>query len=162
MEKITEKEQINWVKQELLFLKDYVAKTHYYQMLEEQLQVDYQVQEDDLLSYLHYTRSIVSATKQARMRYEPVLEAMQMQYQSKQQADYAHKRSYVLLQAMNQLPKKEKDLLGDIYIRQLDKKTIYRHQGEIVESTYYRRMNRACLHLFSYLKGSFLWTEKDG
>lgn len=151
-----EKEQINWVKQELLQLKDYVSKVHFYSTVQQDsLRV-----EDDLVSYLHYTKSIVAVNETRNTRFEPVLEAMEMQYRSRKEVSKLHQRMYAMLQAIDHLPSAEKELLVDIYIRGYDKKTIYRHQGQIVESTYYRRMNRACLHVFSYLQGSYDWLEK--
>lgn len=152
-----EKNQILWVKEQLILLKDYVSKVHFYATLQED--ENFHV-EDDLVSYLHYTKSIVSLQGVNNTRFEPVLQAMEMQYQSKKEVSKLHQRMYALLQAIDHLPHLEKELLVDVYIRGYDKQTIYRHQGQIVESTYYRRMNRACLHVFSYLQGNYTWLEK--
>ena len=62
------------------------------------------------------------------------------------------KELYVLLLAMKQLPELEKNLLFDLYVRNLDKKVVEMRQGGIVESTLHRRLNRALEHLWEYLK----------
>lgn len=72
-----------------------------------------------------------------------------MRHLQKQSRDH---HAYQLLQTILQLPKQEKDLLLDMYVRGLDRRIIMLHQGDIVESTLYRRLQRAYQHVYELLR----------
>ena len=144
--------QIRQVKKELLFLKQYAANLRMHSALyggkEEMLYV-----EDELVDYLHYTRSIIDCSHHPHHYENPLLKAMIKKEQAQQLKKEQDYRAYMIMQALEQLEPLEKRLLMDVYIKSLPKSLILRHQGEVVESTYYRRLNKACIHLYELLEG---------
>ena len=143
--------EINLVKKDLFFLKQYAANLRMHSALygskEQALYV-----EDELVNYMHYTKSIIECTSQPRNYDEnPIIKAMmkreKLQALRKEQ-DY---RAFVLMKALEQLSSLEKRLLIDVYVRSLPKQIVLRHQGEVVDSTYYRRLNKACQNLYQLL-----------
>jgi hypothetical protein len=110
--------------------------------------------EDDLVDYLNYTKSIINCSSSRKTYYsgDPVLSAMEKRHKNQQERKKQDEDFYVLLLAIQQLPELERNLLFDLYVRNLDKKVIELRQGGIVESTLHRRLNRALEHLWEYLK----------
>lgn len=143
--------EITLVKKELLFLKQYAANLRMHSALygskEEALYV-----EDELINYMRYTKSIIDCTSQPR-NYEEnaVIKAMMKREKLQQLRKEQDYRAYILMKALEQLPPLENKLLIDVYVRCLPKQIILRHQGEVVESTYYRRLNKACEKLYQLL-----------
>lgn len=147
-ERINEAASIRAVKERMHFLKQYTASLRLHSILYAQDGEGLQV-EDNLVDYLHYTRSMLRATEKQGY-YEKgnaVLNAMELQARDKRKAAQKDRQAYILLEAIKQLKGLERDLLLDIYVKQVDKEIILRHQGNIVESTFHRRLRKACLHL---------------
>lgn len=146
----TRKEILQKMKEELLFLQQYAAQLRLHSALYQEENVLLQV-EDDLCDYLHYTKSILDVRQRTHKIQEPVLQAMEQQSRKHAQTTSRSHHAYELLLAILQLPEKEKALLLDIYVRNQNRKIVQHHQGDIVESTLYRRLNRAYLHLYELL-----------
>lgn len=143
--------EIKAVKKELLFLKQYAANLRMHSAVygkkDQMLYV-----EDELVNYLHYTRSIIDCTRGYHNNGENVIiEAMMKRDKIKRIRKEHDSRAYVLMKALEQLSPSENQLLTDVYIRSLPKKVILRHQGEVVDSTFYRRINKACYQLYLLL-----------
>ena len=152
MEKIHIQKQITQqIKKEMLFLQRYAEELRLHSVLYEEDGRHLQI-EDELVDYLHYTRSVLDLRNDCKQRKEPVLKAMEqrnLRHLQKQSRDH---HAYQLLQTILQLPKQEKDLLLDMYVRGLDRRIILLHQGDIVESTLYRRLQRAYQHVYELLR----------
>lgn len=146
---IDEKKTIAHMKDELLFLREYVAQMRLHSMLDER--EDILKIEDNLVDYLHYTSSVINCSKQPRQQKNAYLQAMERQALKRQYKEQSANKVYTLLSAMEQLPASEKNLLQDRYIRNLSTKAIQMRQGDIVESTLHRRLHRAYLHLAALL-----------
>ena len=114
-----------------------------------------------MVDYLHYTRSILHASEKQGYcnKGSAVINAMELQQKDKQKTAQKDRQAYILLEAIKQLKDMERDLLLDIYVKQVDKKLILQHQGSIVESTFHRRLRKACLHLSLTLQIEILHIE---
>lgn len=152
------KETVKVMKKRLQFLKQYSATLRLHSALYAQKGEELRV-EDNLLDYLHYSKSILHANgKTAYATSEnAVLIAMEKQRRDKIKAEQRDKQAYILLEGIKQLPPMERLLLLDVYVRQFDKVIILQHQGDIVESTLHRRIRRACLHLAIILQMEVLY-----
>ncbi len=141
-----EKQIIVEMKKEMEFLKQYTQELRLHSALYHKDCDSLQV-EDDVVDYLHYTKSIIHVSKDQHNQFEPVLKAMERMQNRKLKHNERHMHAYMLLQIIMQLPELERELLLDLYVRNRDKKVILMHQGDIVESTLYRRLHRALLHV---------------
>lgn len=105
--------------------------------------------EDELVDYLHYTKSVIDCSKNTNYIYKnSVLDAMERKEKTKEILLKQDREAYILLYSMQELPKLEKELLQDLYIRKVNRKMIAHHQGDIVESTLNRRIRKALLHMY--------------
>lgn len=144
--------EIKIVKKELLFLKQYAKNLRMHSAIYGKQDQTLFV-EDELVDYLHYTKSIIDCTKKQRGGGEnPLLIAMMKRDKIQRIRKENDSKAYVLMKALEQLSPNENTLLMDVYIRSLPKKIILRHQGEVVDSTFYRRLNKACYHLYLLLE----------
>lgn len=139
-----EKQIVLQMKKEMEFLKQYTQELRIHSALYSNNSSSLQI-EDDVVDYLHYTKSIIHVSNDQQNHYEPVLKAMERMDYVNNKKNERHLHAYVLLQIIMQLPVLEKELLLDLYVRNLNKKVILLHQGDIVESTLYRRLQRALL-----------------
>lgn len=148
---VDKKKTIKVMREHLNFLKKHVA-TYYihnalYGVENQNLQV-----EEDICEYLHYTKNVVNASKGVNDFYHnPILEATEQQKKTRQRLIDQDKKAYFLLQGILHLNKQERELLMDFYVRGLERQLVIRHQGDIVNSTLNRRIQRACLHLAELL-----------
>lgn len=151
-EQINIKETVRDMKKRLQFLKQYTAGLRLYSAIYSQQGTELQV-EDSLVDYLHYSKSILCANRKPTygMKENEILVAMEKQQKDKKKAEQRDYQAYILLEGIKQLHAKEKQLLLDIYVKQLDKRIILLHQGDVVESTMHRRVRKACLHLAQIL-----------
>lgn len=141
---------IREVQKRLLGLKEYMRKLRLqsaiYDMEEEQLQV-----EDDIMEYIHYTKSMIDCRKRITVYENPIIYAIEQQ-----EIKQANRRKYqfeclCVLKAIYQLPNLYKELLLDYYVRDLHRFQIMK-RFEIVESTFYRRHQKALEKLDELLK----------
>lgn len=144
--KMDQKKTMIVMKKEMMFLKQYSAQLRLHSVLYHQDHTTLQV-EDGLLEYLHYTTSILRCTQAPKQRKDVYLEAMQRQEKKQQEKSRQEQRAYVLLQGIHQLSLLEEELLFDLFVRNYERKVIMLRQGDIVESTLRRRMNRALMKL---------------
>lgn len=144
-----EKMKIKYMQQRLIELKEYMRtlrlQSAIYDTKDEQLQV-----QDDLMEYVHYTKSVIDCRKRTVIYEDPVLYAMEKQEQHHQYQKQQQFRFLCLLQAIYQLPSQDCQLLLDYYVRDVHRYQIMNHLG-IVESTFYRRHEKALLRLSSLL-----------
>lgn len=149
-----EKEYIHKeMKKKMKQLQKYTATLRLRSVLYDEESKTLEIQ-DNLVDYLNYTKSIIYCSSNRKVYYgnDPVLTAMEKRRKRQEDRKRQDKELYVLLLAMKQLPELEKNLLFDLYVRNLDKKVVEMRQGGIVESTLHRRLNRALEHLWEYLK----------
>lgn len=145
-------ETVKVMKKRLQFLKQYSAGLRLHSALYAEQGNELQV-EDSLVDYLHYSKSILCANKKPTYgsKENEILIAMEKQQKAKLKAEQRDQQAYILLEGIKQLHENEKQLLLDIYVKQLDRRIILHHQGDIVESTMHRRLRKACLHLAQIL-----------
>ena len=145
-----EEKMLQTLKQEMEFLRYYCANMRLKSLLREKgeaLQV-----EDDIMDYLHYSKSVISLKRQQGKEENYVLSSMEKMQKHKEDLQSRDERAYILLGGIAQLKEQEAQLLLDVYVRQYDKKKILQRLGGVVESTYHRRLKKALLHLALVLK----------
>ena len=145
------KEMIKEMKKEMLFLKAYIKKLRMYSVLYNDQFEPLKV-EDQLTDYIHYTKSVIDCRRNNHNYENPILKAMERLEIKRNQEEKAHAHAYLILSAIEQLSTKERNLLLDHYIREYNKEIICMRQGDIVLSTFYRRLDRALLHLYVILR----------
>lgn len=147
MSEINIKETIKFMKKELNDVKNYSATIRLQSILYGEYNEILQV-EDEVSDYVHYTKSIVQASKtRYHDKKDVVLDAMMRQQRHHETMKLRDAQSYVVIQGIAQLEKKERELLFDIYVRQHSRAYIMNKEGGIVESTYHRRVKKAMLNL---------------
>ena len=140
-----------YMKGELLFLKQYAKRLRLQSALYGEETSSLQV-EDELVDYMHYTKSIVHTGSGHKEKQDAVLRAMEQRQRVRSQQLAQDERAYMLLQAILQLDKQKQELLLDMYVRGLPRPMILRHQGDVVESTLNRRLRRSYVQLAVLLK----------
>ena len=149
--KVDKKNTIKVMKGHLNFLKKHVATYYIHNALYGGENQNLQV-EEDICEYLQYTKNVVNNSKSTNdFYYNPILDVMEQQKITKQRLIEEDKKAYFLLQGVLHLKKQERELLMDLYVRGLERQLVLRHQGDIVNSTLDRRIQRACLHLAELL-----------
>ena len=149
--KVDKKNTIKVMKGHLNFLKKHVATYYIHNALYGGENQNLQV-EEDICEYLQYTKNVVNTSKSTNdFYYNPILDVMEQQKKTKQRLIEEDKKAYFLLQGVLHLKKQERELLMDLYVRGLERQLVLRHQGDIVNSTLDRRIQRACLHLAELL-----------
>lgn len=149
--KVDKKNTIKVMKGHLNFLKKHVATYYIHNALYGGENQNLQV-EEDICEYLQYTKNVVNNSKSTNdFYYNPILDVMEQQKKTKQRLIEEDKKAYFLLQGVLHLKKQERELLMDLYVRGLERQLVLRHQGDIVNSTLDRRIQRACLHLAELL-----------
>lgn len=131
----------NDMKKRLLELQTYMRKLRLQSAIYDTNDVQLQVN-DDLMDYMHYTKSVIDCRKRTMVYEDPIVYAMDQQ--QKQQA-YQRKQEFeclCLLKAIHQLPIIYRQLLLDYYVRGVHRFHIMQQLG-IVESTFYRRHQKA-------------------
>ena len=122
------------MKRELLFLKEYAKRLRLQSALYGEDTPPLLV-EDELVDYMHYTKSIVHTGKGHKEKKDAVLRAMEQRQRMRNRQLAQDEHAYILLQAILQLDVQKKELLIDMYVRDLPRAVILRHQGDVVEST---------------------------
>ncbi len=140
---------IKEIQKRLIGLKEYMRKLRLqsaiYDMEEEQLQV-----EDDIMEYIHYTKSMIDCRKRITVYEDPIIYAI-----DQQEKELANRKKHqfeclCVLKAIYQLPTMYSELLLDYYVRDLHRFQIMQRCG-IVESTFYRRHQKALEKLVELL-----------
>lgn len=135
------------MKQQMLFLKHYVASLRFHSVLYGEETQHLQV-EDELVDYLHYSKSVIQAQrkKSYQEKEDAIVEAMMRQQKDQAYLAERDEHAYLLLQGIAQLENQDREALLNVYVRQIPMQTILLRQG-IVESTYHRHLQRAYVHL---------------
>ncbi|MEG0360816.1 MAG: elastin [Longicatena sp.] len=135
------------MKEQLLFLKQYTQSLRFQSVVYGTKGKSLQV-EDGLVDYLHYSKSVIRAhKKKTSPRKDPIIDAMMKQKRHQELEKKRDEQAYFLLEGISQMEIRERDLLLDVYVRQYAKQVVFRNQGNIVESTYHRRLRKAYLQL---------------
>lgn len=145
--KINRKRTVSYMKQEMEQLSHYCATLRLQSVLYGEDHTVLQV-EDDITDYLHYSRSVVHIPrKPLKSLNEPVLEAILRKQRHSEIIQQRDANAYILLEGIVQLQDSQRQLLLDVYVRQLSRTQIMQQAGGIVESTYHRRLQKALIEL---------------
>ena len=148
---VDKKKTIKIMKEHLDFLKKHFASYHIHHALYGEENQYLQI-EEDICGYLDFAKDAIYASKKADAFYpNPIIETIELQQKIKQKLLEENKKAYFLLQGILHLKQQERELLMDLYVRGLERQLVLRHQGDIVNSTLNRRIQRACLHLAELL-----------
>ena len=149
-----DKQIIYFMKEEMEFLRRYTRQLRVQKSLYGQNVVELEAN-DDIMDYLSYTKSIIDVTNTTRGSVEPAFEAMKRKQSVQVYLEKRNQHAYMLMQAIKGLDSKDRSLLLDVYVKNLDRKVILYRHGDIVESTYYRRLDKALLALYDLISNVF-------
>lgn len=118
---------------------------------------DYVEEQDDLINYVSYTKSIIQCSNASSIpQSTKLLEAMERQEEHQRQVKALRERREMhclwLLQGMEYLPEKEKTVLIYKYVERMSNAWICRRMNQISLSTLNRLHYKACIDLARLLE----------
>lgn len=150
MDSVKEKATVKKMQKQCLFLKNYLASLRLQSILydceENALRV-----EDERAMYVSNTHDQTNKRDNSTYNAQIMIEHMK-----KQPSDQHAIQASILLKAIRQLPQPHQQLLIDIYVLQLDKSQVLVHCGNIVDSTFHRRLKKALISLANVLSSAYL------
>lgn len=148
-ENINEKLTIQKTKQYLTFLGNHINSFSYQEYIEKAHPMV--IQEEDIMDYMQYSRSVMKLNTNTSMIHNQVLKAMQTrEYQKKQKQEREQQLQWICF-GLQRLKEKQRMYILERYVYHLDNKTIMEKHG-IVESTLHRNIRKGCLNLAFFLK----------